>query len=135
MFAEFELIIHEMAEKGLPLTPAGLKEKYMQLNLDYFGPDFIADDELALEFLRIPHFYYNFYVYQYSTGISAAHALVKRVEETGDPSTYLKFLSSGSSKYPVDLLRMAGVDVTLGDPINSLIDHFEELMKLLEEKV
>lgn len=121
MFAEFELELHSLAEKGIPFSAPMLKEKYKALNLAYYGEDFAPDDEISVEFLRVPHFYYNFYVYQYATGIAAAQALVER----GDRESYLKFLSSGSSGYPLDLLKEAGVDMTSDTPALAMIKTFK----------
>lgn len=134
-FAEFELMTHTLAEKGVPLTAATLKEIYRKLNEDYYGPDLIIDPEIEVEFLRIPHFYTSFYVYQYATGISAANALVERLMKDGDKARedYLKFLSSGSSKYPLKLLEIAGVNMRESAPIQTLIDRFSELVNQLEE--
>lgn len=133
LFAEFELKIHEMAEQNIPLTPAQLKEEYLALNRAYFGPDVEIDPEIAIEWARIPHFYSNFYVYQYATGISAAQALVEKVikGDKGAAESYLKFLSSGSFRPPLDLLRDAGVDLRTAAPIEALIRHFESLVKEL----
>lgn len=130
MFAEFELLIHTLAEQDIPLTPSMLKEKYRQLNSDYFGVDVVIDSEIDIEWARIPHFYYNFYVYQYATGISSAHALFEKVIKEKDPArkAYLKFLSSGSSKYPLDLLQEAGVNMREKHPIESTLRHFDELV-------
>ncbi|MCH9613982.1 MAG: Oligoendopeptidase F, plasmid [Chlamydiia bacterium] len=122
LFAEFELTLHELAEKQVPFAASLLKEKYGELNKAYYGPDFIVDDEISVEFLRVPHFYYNFYVYQYATGIAAATAL----HEVGDQKSYLKFLSSGSSGYPLDLLKEAGVDMTSDMPALAMIKTFEQ---------
>ncbi|MES2344560.1 MAG: oligoendopeptidase F [Chlamydiota bacterium] len=135
MFAEFELTLHEWAEQGVPLTPALLKETYRKLNHDYFGEEVILDDEIEGEWARIPHFYYNFYVYQYATGISAAYALAKLVVEEGLPAQerYLKFLSSGSSQYPIDLLAEAGVDMREKKPVEMAIDHFDTLVQELKK--
>jgi oligoendopeptidase F len=137
MFAEFELKIHEFAEKGIPLTPMLLKTEYRKLVSDYFGPAVTLDDEVDIEWARIPHFYYNFYVYQYATGISAAHALVELVSKNG-PEGYLKFLSSGGSRFPLDLLEIAGVDMRTPAAIEATIAHFgaltEELKKSLNSK-
>ena len=110
MFAEFEMITHEMAEAGEPLTVDALKSTYRKLLEDYFGPDFELDDELPLECLRIPHFYRAFYVYKYATGLSAAIALSQRVLDGGQQelSDYLSFLKGGCSKYPLELLKDAG---------------------------
>lgn len=134
MFAEFELLIHQLAEQGVPLTPALLKEKYRQLNADYFGPDVIIDEQIDIEWSRIPHFYYNFYVYQYATGLSAALALAERVRNggTAERDAYLTFLSGGSSQYPIDLLRSAGVDVTTPHPVTSAIATFSSLVDDLQ---
>lgn len=134
MFAEFELRLHEWTEAGVPLTPTMLKQEYRKLNAFYFGPDLVIDEAIDVEWARIPHFYYNFYVYQYATGISAAHALVERVIQ-GDVAAkeaYLCFLSSGSSHYPVELLALAGVDMKSGEAIESTIRHFGELVEELE---
>lgn len=127
MFAEFELTIHELLEKQIPLTPDRLKEEYKKLNVEYFGPDLIIDDELTSEYLRIPHFYYNFYVYQYATGIAAAYSLVDKVKAEG-PKNYLDFLSSGGSGYPVDLLRKTGLDITKKESLVGLLTFWKNLL-------
>lgn len=132
MFAEFELFMHESVEKGIPLTPDYLNRAYLQLNRDYFGPSVVIDEEIQHEWARIPHFYYNFYVYQYATGISAAHALVQKVLKDG-PDAYLQFLSSGGSRFPLDILKSAGVDMTTSDPIVETLKQFEQLTSQLEE--
>ncbi len=134
MFAEFELMIHEFAEKNIPLTPALLKEEYRKLNAKYFGEDVVIDPEIEIEWARIPHFYYNFYVYQYATGISAALALAEKVVNGGEKerADYLSFLKGGCSKYPIELLKMAGVDMTTPEPVNCAIDKFRGLVKELE---
>lgn len=135
-FAEFELMTHTLAEKGVPLTAATLKEAYRKLNEDYYGPDLTIDPEIEVEFLRIPHFYTSFYVYQYATGISAANALVEKLMKEGDKAQkdYLKFLSSGSSKYPIELLEIAGVNMRKSSPIQSLIDRFNALVNQFEKE-
>ncbi|MFT4552105.1 MAG: oligoendopeptidase F [Chlamydiales bacterium] len=135
MFAEFELWIHENAEKGIPLTPTSLKEEYRKLNEAYFGPDVVIDDEIEIEWSRIPHFYYNFYVYQYATGISAALALTDKVLNGGekDREDYLGFLKGGYSRYPLDLLRGAGIDMASPEPVNAAIGKFESLVGELEK--
>jgi len=135
MFAEFELMIHEFAEKNVPLTPALLKDEYKKLNEFYFGPDAIIDEEIAIEWARIPHFYYNFYVYQYATGISAAEYLAKRVLNGGDKEReeYLSFLKGGSAQYPLDTLKMAGVDMSKPEPVQTVIDTFSSLVDQLQE--
>jgi len=134
MFAEFELQIHEMAEKNTPLTPALLKDEYYKLNKKYFGEDVVIDPEISIEWARIPHFYCNFYVYQYATGISAALALSERVMEGGEKERedYLNFLKGGSSRYPIDLLKTAGVDLRTPDPVNGAIHKFRKLVDELE---
>lgn len=137
MFAEFELKIHEFVEKSIPLTPTLLKTEYRKLTADYFGPAVTLDVEVDMEWARIPHFYYNFYVYQYATGIAAAHALVETVSKNG-PEKYLKFLSSGGSRFPLDLLEIAGVDMRTPAALESITSHFnaliDDLKKALSEK-
>lgn len=135
MFAEFELLIHEFAEKNIPLTPVLLKEEYRKLNSKYFGNEVVIDPAIAIEWARIPHFYYNFYVYQYATGISAALALSDRVINNGDKERedYLTFLKGGCSLYPIDLLKIAGVDMTTPDPVNQAISKFRSLVKDLKK--
>lgn len=134
MFAEFELMMGEMAERGETLTADALCEKYHELNKLYFGPDMISDEEIALEWARIPHFFYNYYVYQYATGFSAAVAIANRILEMGAPAVadYKRFLSSGSSTDPISLLKIAGVDMSTPEPINSALKLFGELVDELE---
>lgn len=130
LFAEFELKIHRLVEEGTPLTPDLLKEYYVALNCEYYGPDFVADEGLQVEWARIPHFYYNFYVYQYATGLSAAVALFQSaLESESVRDRYLAFLSSGGSQYPLDLLLRAGIDISKADPIESALCHFERLIE------
>ena len=135
MFAEFELKAHQMAEAGETLTAENLKAMYLQLNKDYFGPDMVVDEEIAIEWARIPHFYRHFYVYQYATGFSAAMALSRRILKEGEPAVqdYLKFLSGGCSTDPISLLKIAGVDMSTPDPVNSALEIFGELIDELEE--
>ncbi len=135
MFAEFELAIHQFAEKDIPLTPGLLKKQFRQLNIDYFGPALDVDAEIDIEWARIPHFYYNFYVYQYATGISAAHALFEKVMKEGEPARkkYLNFLSSGSCNYPLDLLEEAGVNMREKQPIEATIQQFDRLVDELSK--
>jgi len=135
MFAEFEKITHEMAESGEALTVDAFKSVYRQLLQQYFGPDFALDVELSLECFRIPHFYRAFYVYKYATGISAAIALSQRVVEGGrrELNDYLGFLKGGCSKYPLDLLRDAGVDMEQPEPVDTALSHFERLVGELDE--
>lgn len=134
MFAEYEKIIHAIAEAGEPLTIERLRGEYRKLIEAYFGPDFVIDEVLELEGLRIPHFYNAFYVYKYATGLSAAIALSRMVLNGGskERNRYLNFLKSGSSKYPLDLLRDAGVDLEKPEPVNAAMDRFRELVDDLE---
>lgn len=133
MFAEFELKIHAMAESGEPLTPASLNQIYKGLLSDYYGSSLAMDPELEAEWSRIPHFYYNFYVYQYATGLSAAMALHEQATRSPEArDKYLQFLSSGSSKYPLDLLKQAGVDMASPAPVEAAIRRFQSLVKELK---
>jgi oligoendopeptidase F len=135
LFAEFELQLHKWAEEGVPLTPALLKKYYVQLNREYYGPDLVIDPELEIEWARIPHFYYyNFYVYQYATGLSAALSLFQQTMNNEEArNRYLEFLSSGGSKYPIDLLKAAGVDMKKPDAVHAAMDYFETLIRDLEK--
>ncbi|MCH8042465.1 MAG: oligoendopeptidase F [Planctomycetes bacterium] len=134
MFAEFEKTTHELAEAGEPLTVDRFKSVYLDLLKKYFGPDFALDDCLALECFRIPHFYRAFYVYKYATGLSAAIALSERVTSGGkqELNDYLGFLKGGCSKYPLDLLRDAGVDMQQRAPVDTALDHFADLVEELD---
>ena len=134
MFAEFELFMHSQVEKREPLTPALLKKEYERLNRYYFGKDVAIDPLIASEWSRIPHFYYGFYVYQYATGISAALALASRVLSGGkkERQDYLNFLQSGSSDYPIELLKKAGVDMRTKEPVTKAIQKFSSLTDELE---
>ena len=140
MFAEFELNIGRMTARGETLTADALCSEYRRLNEMYFGPDMVVDDEIALEWARIPHFYYNYYVFQYATGYSAAIALSRRILREGDSAVrdYLGFLSGGCSKSPIDLLKGAGVDMTSPAPVNDALALFgsllDEMEKLSEER-
>jgi oligoendopeptidase F len=134
MFAEFEKIIHALVEAGEPLTVEALRREYRKLLELYFGPEFTIDSELDLECLRIPHFYRAFYVYKYATGLSAAIALSKRVVEGGkqELDDYLGFLKGGCSKFPLDLLRGAGVDMEQPAAVNTALEYFDVLVAELE---
>jgi oligoendopeptidase F len=134
MFAEFEKVAHELVEAGEPLTVQTIRESYRKLLDAYFGPDFVIDKEMELEALRIPHFYGAFYVYKYSTGLSAAIALSQRVLNGGkaELAAYLNFLKSGSSKWPLDLLRDAGVDMETPAPVDSALGYFDKLVTELD---
>jgi len=134
MFAEYEKITHEMAENNRPLTIDSLREEYQKLLDRYFGPDVALDETSNLEGLRIPHFYHAFYVYKYATGLSAAIALSERVLKGGEQEVdqYLKFLKSGGSKFPLEQLRDAGVDMTTPEPVNTALEKFSSLVDQLE---
>ena len=134
MFAEFEHVAHALAEKNVPLTLDTLRGEYRKLLDAYFGPDFVLDDELGLECLRIPHFYGAFYVYKYSTGLAAAIALAERVSSGGkaELDAYLGFLRGGCSKDPLDLLRDAGVDMETPGPVNAALARFGKLVDELD---
>lgn len=134
MFAEFERSIHEMADRGESLTADTLCELYYKLNKEYYGPDIVVDEEIAIEWARIPHFYYNYYVFQYATGFSAAIALSQRILTQGEPAVkdYLEFLSGGCSKDPITLLKGAGVDMTSPEPVRQALKLFGELINEME---
>ena len=133
MFAEFELEMGRMAEAGEALTADVLCEKYLALNRLYFGPDMVSDDQIALEWARIPHFFYNYYVYQYATGFSAAAAIAERILTLGAPAVedYKRFLSGGCSADPISLLKIAGVDMSTPDPVNAALRLFGSLVEEL----
>lgn len=135
MFAEFERLTHEKLEQGEALTPEVLCQWYKELNVKYYGPNIVVDDEIALEWARIPHFYNAFYVYQYATGISAAIALSQKILREGQPavSGYLNFLKSGSSDYSTNLLAKAGVDMTKPEPIDQALQVFAKLLDEFEQ--
>lgn len=133
-FAEFEQFIHVEDAKGTPLTSDFMNQYYGELNQRYYGEAVEKDDEIALEWSRIPHFYYNFYVYQYATGFSAASALAKRILTEGDAAVdaYLNYLKSGSSDYPIEVMKKAGVDMTKSDYLYDAFDVFEERLNEFE---
>jgi len=137
MFAEFEREIHGAVERNESLTVEYLNEIYRNLNLKYFGSAINLDDNIAIEWARIPHFYNAFYVYKYATGFSAATALAQQIVEEGQPAVerYLKFLGSGGSDYPIELLRRAGVDMEKPEPVEQALDVFVELLDMLEELI
>ena len=137
MFAEFELAMGKMAESGQALTADALCQKYHALNKLYFGPDMVSDDQIALEWARIPHFFYNYYVFQYATGFSAAVAIANRILKEGAPAVadYKKFLSGGCSTDPISLLKIAGVDMSSPEPVNSALALFGELVNEMEQLV
>lgn len=135
MFAEFEHQVYKAMENNEPLTLEPFKKIYTDLLGLYFGPEVVLDDCLSLECFRIPHFYFSFYVYKYATGISAAYALAERVLSGGDSelNDYLCFLKSGGSKYPIDLLRLAGVDMLSPEPVRTALTKFSALVDELEQ--
>ena len=134
MFAEFEKKIHEQVEQGQTLTAEGLCQSYRELNRLYYGPDTLLDEEIDMEWARIPHFYSAFYVYKYATGFSAAVALKEQILQEGKPAVarYLEFLKSGSSDYPLNLLRKAGVDLTTPEPVEKALHLFARLVTEME---
>ncbi|MGM9669250.1 MAG: oligoendopeptidase F [Faecousia sp.] len=134
MFAEFELNIGKMNQEGKALTAEALSEEYRRLNREYFGPDMVVDDEIAVEWARIPHFFYNYYVFQYATGYSAAIALSRRILNEGQKAVedYIGFLSGGCSKSPIELLKGAGVDMTTPEPVNQALELFGRLLDEME---
>jgi oligoendopeptidase F len=137
MFAEFEQQIHSRAEQGEPLTADTLSTMYRAINQKYYGGEAFIDELIDIEWARIPHFYYNFYVYQYATGISASSALVQQILQEGQPAVerYLKFLSSGSSNYSIELLKKAGVDMTSPEPVRQALQLFDSHLTQMEELV
>ncbi len=132
MFAEFELAVHQMAEKGEALTFDNMCEIYYELNKKYYGDDIIINDEIKWEWARIPHFYTAFYVYQYATGYSAAIALSNRILNENGTDDYINFLKGGSSKYSIDLLKGAGVDMTTSAPVENAMEVFKGLIEEME---
>ena len=137
MFAEFERDISQMNADGVALNAEVLSERYGKLCAEYFGPGIELDEEIKLEWSRIPHFYYNFYVYQYCIGFSAAIALSQRILSEGEPAVkdYIGYLSGGCSKTPIELLRGAGVDMATPDPVNAALKYFGELVNQLEQEL
>jgi oligoendopeptidase F len=136
MFADFELRIHEIAEDDGALTPDRLDEEYGELKSEFYEPA-VLDDRIAREWMRIPHFYYNYYVYQYATGISAAVAIVERILEEGDDAAaaYRDALALGGSEYPMSVLETAGVDMTSPDPIESALGVYDEYLGRMADLV
>lgn len=135
MFAEFEQLIHEKAAAGEALTPEMLSKSYYDLNVKYFGEAVAVDKEISLEWARIPHFYMNFYVYQYATGFSAALTLSTQILQEGESAVrrYLDFLKAGSSDYPIEVLKKAGVDMTTSEPIRGALQVFAQRLDEMEE--
>ena len=135
MFGEFERRTNAMAEGGQPLTAKVLSDTYLQMNKDYYGPDMVSDPLIAYEWCRIPHFYYNFYVYQYATSFAAAVAIAHRILEHGEEAIkpYLEFLKSGCTQDPVSLLKLAGVDLSTSQPIDEALEVFGKAITEMEE--
>ena len=135
MFAEFELNIGKMVAEGKTLTSDVLCDEYRRLNEQYYGPDIVVDHKIAMEWARIPHFYYDYYVFQYATGFAAAIALSRRIltGEENAVSDYLRFLSAGCTKSPIELLKDAGVDMTTTEPIDRAMELFDSLLNEMEE--
>lgn len=136
-FAEFEHFIHTEDAKGIPLTSEYLSDYYGELNAKYYGPEVEKDNEIKLEWSRIPHFYYNYYVYQYATGFSAASSLAKKIlaKEDGALDHYLNYLKAGNSDYPIEVMKKAGVDMTKADYIEDAMKMFEQRLTELEALV
>ena len=134
MFAEFELKINELVQNGGSLTAEGLNKIYHDLNVFYYGDAVVVDDLIDREWARIPHFYYNYYVFQYSTGFSAAMALSERILSEGESAVkdYLNFLSGGCSKDPISLLQGAGVDMRTAEPVHRALKLFDSLLDEME---
>ena len=137
MFAEFERNIGRLTAQGQTLTAEVLCGEYKRLNELYFGPDMVVDDRIAMEWARIPHFYYNYYVFQYATGYCAAIALSRRILREGESAVkdYLGFLSGGCSKSPIELLKGAGVDMASPEPVDQALTLFGELLDEMEALV
>lgn len=135
MFAEFELNIGKMVQQGQTLTAEVLRQEYRRLNELYYGPDMEVDDEISMEWARIPHFYYDYYVFQYATGYSAAIALSRKILAEGESAVrnYLNFLSGGCTKSPIELLKGAGVDMTGPEPVDQALELFGKLLDEMEE--
>ena len=134
MFAEFEMIAHDKEEEGIALTEEELSTTYYELNKLYFGEDVVSDDAIRYEWMRIPHFYTPFYVYKYATGLISAVSIVHSIlnNEDNAKEKYLKFLSSGGSDYPVEILKTAGIDIMSEKPYEDAFKYFEEKLKILE---
>ena len=135
MFAEFEMITHEKAEEGESLTPQEFSEIYYGLNKLYHGNDMVVDQDIEMEWARIPHFYNSFYVYKYATGFSAATSFAKQILDEGQPAVdrYLGFLKSGGSDYSLNILKKAGVDMSTPEPIKQAMSVFSSLLDQMEE--
>lgn len=137
MFAEFEKLAHSQVDDGQAVTMDSLSEQYYELNKAYFGDHVVVDDDIRYEWMRIPHFYNAFYVYKYATGFSAAIAISQRILKEGQPAIddYMKFLKSGGSDHPIELLKIAGVDMTTPQPIEEALSVFEGIIKEMNELI
>ena len=137
MFAEFEKITHENIEQGNPLSPEDLCKIYHDLNVKYFGVEMVVDEGIDMEWSRIPHFYNDFYVYQYTTGFAAANSFSKMISDEGETAVerYKDFLKSGGSDYPINILKKAGVDMATSKPLEDTIRRFDELLEMLEKEI
>ncbi|MBU3182999.1 oligoendopeptidase F [Clostridium psychrophilum] len=137
MFAEFEKTTHEKIEQGTPLSPEDLCQIYHELNVRYFGEEMVVDEGIDMEWSRIPHFYNDFYVYQYATGFAAANSFSKMIVEDGENAVekYIGFLKSGGSDYPISILKKAGVDMSTPKPLEDTIKRFDELLAMLEKEI
>ena len=135
MFAEFEKITHELSENGEILTAELLNKKYYEINKKYFGEELVLDKEIAYEWMRIPHFYYNFYVYKYAIGLTGASQIVKRIRnnEPHALEDYFEFLKIGSKKTPIESLKVAGVDFSSTNVFDSAVEIFNELIDEFNE--
>jgi oligoendopeptidase F len=138
MFAEFESLVYKKTESGSALTSETLCKMYKELYLKYWGPEMVVDEEEEYTWTRVPHFYYNFYVFQYATGFSASEVLVEKVKNEGNSAVdkYLNFLKAGSSDYPIQILKAAGVDMNSPEPaiaitrkMNKLLDEIDILLE------
>jgi oligoendopeptidase F len=135
MFAEFEKLIHQKVEEGDALNADELCNMYYDLNKKYFGEQVAVDKDIAMEWSRIPHFYSSFYVYKYATGFSAATAIAESILSKGKPAVdkYVQFLKSGGSNYPIELLKLAGVDLSTPQPVQDALNVFEKTLSELEQ--
>lgn len=135
MFAEFERISHDMAQNGIPLTKQSLSDAYFELNKTYYGETCFMDEEIANEWMRIPHFYRAFYVYVYATGLCAAVSLSERILNEGESAVrdYRKFLSAGSSVPPIEALKLAGIDMSSPEPVRKAMEVFRETVQKMHE--
>lgn len=134
MFSEFELAVHERIEAGEAVSVDYFRKTYRDIYQKYLGPDLVIGENNDMSGMKIPHFYRQYYVYQYATGIAAGEALSQAILEKGQPAiaAYMKFLATGSSKYPVDILKEAGVDITSPEPVKRTIKLFGDLVDQME---